>query len=377
MKRPSRAIAAFAATAALFSVVLLREASAESSFGVGGLVKQGASFRTGIFPWSGGILGSSTSLDLDMSGSKEDTAFSASGSLSLLSGAESRALWGSMALDPGSAFAIISNPVFDPGDSPPAPAPDAMFVLKLRQVSVSWNPGSLSLESGYTTANWGQGKAFSPADFFAEIDIASGQPERRSKLLFRASWFPGPLSRIDLVASPQIHGPALAAARGYGLAGDTLALGISAGYQAPYSGEPSFALSGFEASLDLPWFSPYLEAAFRLPMDGSLDLGELQATFMAGSTAKIGSLHLLGEWLWKISPAPDFSVFALATYPFDEWISLAAPLSFDPDTGALSAGLALSAAELWGLDFSIGAQGAKDGTGRWTLGFSLQMQTRF
>ena len=373
MNRTIRAFAALALAAACVLANPPPHAYAQDGIQVAVKARQSASFASSLSAPCLGRFGTGTSLDFDFSGQKGPASTSVAGSLSLLSGGEAQALWGSLVLDPGKVFGVLLAPDFDPGLA----APQSASILSLRELSISLEQGPFSFETGYTLANWGQGKAFSPADYFADIDYSSGRPERRSKVLFRASFFPGSLSRIDIVAAPEILSPGIIAARAYGLVTDTLALGASIGYKTGVPGTSSSVLGGLELGFDLPWFSPYGEAALRLPLDGSPQFSEIKSSFMAGAVAKLGSLTLLGEYSYEPQGSARHRIFGLASYPLDEWLSLSVPLSLYPDAGALSFGLTLAAADLWGLDIASAALFSKDGIGNWSMALSSQLSVGF
>jgi hypothetical protein len=369
----NRAFAALALAGAWGLAFPLAGTFAQDGVQIAGKARQSAAFASSISTPGAGSFGTGTSLDLDFRGQKGPASISVAGSLSLLSGREAQALWGSFILDPGKVFGVLITPDFDPS----LPAPRIAGILKLRELAIGLEQGPFSFETGYTLANWGQGKAFSPADFFADIDYSTGQPERRSKVLFRASFFPGPLSRIDIVATPEILGPGIVAARAYGLVADTLALGASIGYKSGFSSSSPSIMGGIELGFDLPWFSPYGEAALRLPLDGSPQFSAIEASVMTGATAKLGSLTFLAEYSYEAQGAAKHRIFGLASYPFDEWLSLSLPLSLFPDTGGLSFGLTLAAADLWGLDIASAALVSRDGTGDWSMSFSSQLAIGF
>jgi hypothetical protein len=373
MSRMNRAFAVLALASALVLANPPAGTFAQDGIQIAGKARQGVSFASSLSTPDTGSFGTGTSLDLDFRGQKGSASISFAGSLSMLSGRDVQAMWGSFLLDPGKVFGVLITPDFDPTLASPRTA----GILKLRELAIGLEQGPFSFETGYTLANWGQGKAFSPADFFADIDYSSGQPERRSRVLFRASCFPGPLSRIDIVAAPEILSPGIVAARAYGLVAETLALGASIGYKSSFSSPSPSILGGIELGFDLPWFSPYGEAALRLPLEGSPQFSDIEASFMAGATAKLGSLTFLGEYSYESQGAAKHRIFGLASYPFDEWLSLSLPLSLYPDTGALSLGFTLSAADLWGLDIASSAFVSRDGTGNWSMSLSSQLAIGF
>ncbi len=153
---------------------------------------------------------------------------------------------------------------------------------RLDELALAWDIGPFAFEAGKTIANWGVGKAFSPADFFAEFDYSSGTPSRRSSLLARATWFAGATSRVDLVYAPYAASAnalagdagsggavpsatptsAIIAARAYATAFDSLAFALAAGFRGAAESSPASLLGALEATFDLPFVSPYGEASF-------------------------------------------------------------------------------------------------------------------
>ena len=229
---------------------------------------------------------------------------------------------------------------------------NSSFILALDDLALSWDMGAFAFELGKTYVNWGLGKAFSPADFFTEIDFSSGSPSLRSKFLGRATWFPGNTTRIDLVGDPYATiGPTLAA-RVYTTAFDSLAFSASAGIRDATDSSSLNLLGAIEATFDLPFLSPYGEAAVQLPVD---DPAAAAISLLGGAMARAGDLTLLGEYLFSPRASLRHSIFAQATLPVDEWISLSAPLLYYPEPGSLSTGISLAASGLDGFDLGITA----------------------
>ncbi|MCE1197059.1 hypothetical protein LWX53_11250, partial [bacterium] len=314
--------------------------------------------------------GAATSLSLGLAAQRGSASLRASVLLSLLYGDDAAAQWAALAASPGTADLILMAPAFDLS----AAAPDAAVILSLGELALRWDSGAFAFAAGKTYANWGVGKAFSPADFFAEFDYSSGTPARRSKLIAGASWFPGATTRVDLVADPWAAAGAAAALRVYSTAFDTLAYAAALGFRAAAGSAPERLIGSAEASLDLPFASPYAEAALSLPMDGS---GDFSWTIMAGATARLGDLAMLGEYRFDPGAADRHAIFAQASLPVDEWISLSAPILYYPDSGVFSASLAAAVSDVAGLDLGAALSASRSPASIWSAKLSLSALLSF
>ncbi|PKL05994.1 MAG: hypothetical protein CVV53_06610 [Spirochaetae bacterium HGW-Spirochaetae-9] len=334
-------------------------AGAAEELALHGYVQQAASTMT---PLSGNLsfkAGASTTLALTLDARHDSAALRVSLHFSILYGVESANQWASLLAFPDAAAFILMTPDFDPL----AAAPDTVFLLALDDLALRWDLGSLAFEVGKTYANWGLGKAFSPADFFAEFDYASGAPARRSKFLGRATWFPGSTARIDLVCDPYAaEGPTLAA-RAYATAFDSLAFSAAAGLRDPVGSSSLTFLGALETTFDLPFVSPYGEAAILTPLD---DPAAADFHLLGGAMARAGNLTMLGEYLFSPGAPVQHSVFAQASLPVDEWISLSAPLLYYPEPGSLSTGISLAVNGLEGFDLGMTALAARAASHSWS-----------
>lgn len=247
------------------------------------------------------------------------------------------------------------------------------FILALDDLALRWDLGSFAFEAGKTYANWGLGKAFSPADFFAEFDYSSGTPSRRSKFLGRATWFPGDTTRIDLVGDPYASIGSTLAARVYATAFDSLAFSASAGLRDATDSSLNL-LGAIEATFDLPFLSPYGEAAVQLPVD---DPAAAAISLLGGAMARAGDLTLLGEYLFSPGASQRQGIFAQASLPVDEWISLSMPFLYYPESGSLSTGVSLAANGLAGLNLGITALATRTVPPSWSGKLALSARFDF
>jgi hypothetical protein len=345
--------------AAFFAAAFAFAAEPTESLRISGQVSQGASAST---PLSGALAfsgGTASSLSLSLEANRASASLRASAHIAVLAGDEASRYWASALAYPARALLVLSAPAFDPS----AAAPGTMSVLSLDELSLRWDSGPFAFEAGKTYANWGLGKAFSPADFFAEFDYSAGTPARLSRLIARATWFPSASSRIDLVCDPFAAAGSTAAARAYATAFDSLALSVAGGYRGAAGTEPEKILGALEATFDLPFLSPYGEAAATMALDGS---GAFSYSLLAGGTTRIGDATFLGEYLFSPDASPRHSVYALAGLKLDDWVSLSIPVLCYPETGSLTAGLAFAAADLAGLDCSLGASASRSALGAWS-----------
>jgi hypothetical protein len=358
-----------AACAALAGAEPASNAAAEGAT-ISGRLRQSASLSS---PITGGISmsgGAATSLTLGLAARRGSASLRASIQLGLLYGDDAATQWAALAAASGTADLILMAPAFDASLS----APDAALLLSLNELALRWDSGAFAFMAGKTYANWGVGKAFSPADFFAEFDYSSGAPARRAKFIAGASWFPGATTRLDLVADPWAAAGAAAAMRLYSTAFDTLAWAAAFGFRAAAGSSPERLIGSAEASLDLPFASPYAEAAASLALDGS---GGLSWSAMAGIATRLGDLALFGEYRFDPDAADRHGAFAQASLPVDEWLTLSAPLLYYPDSGAFSASLAASVGDVAGLDLGATLSASRSPSSSWSAKLSLSALLSF
>ncbi len=345
--------------AALTTAGVAAQAGAAEELTLRGHVIQTASAMT---PLSGNLsvkAGASTTLALSLDARHDSASLRASLHCSILYGEEPVNQWASLAAFPDAAAFVLMTPDFDPL----AAVPDSMFLLALDDLALRWDLESFAFEAGVTYVNWGLGKAFSPADFFAEFDYGSGTPARRPKFLGRATWFPASTARIDLVCDPySSEGPTLAA-RAYLTAFDSLAFAAAAGLRDKTGSSSAIFLGAFETTFDLPFISPYGEAAVQFPVDNP---AAVEPSLLGGAMARAGNLSLLGEYLFSPGASPKHGIYAQATLPVDEWLSLSAPFLYYPESGTLSTGISLAASGLDGFDLSITASAARAVSHSWS-----------
>ena len=314
--------------------------------------------------------GAATSITLVLDAMRGSASLRASGHFSLLYGDEVANLWTSLIAYPDGAMSLLMTPAFDPANPPP----ETIALFALDEASLSWDIGPFAFEAGKTYANWGVGKAFSPADFFAEFDYSTGNPARRSKLIARATWFADATSRIDLVYDPYAAAGATLAVRAYATAFDALAGSVAAGIREADESSPRSFLAAIETSFDLPFVSPYAEAAFTLPLDGS---SPASWSLLGGGMARVGDFALLGEYLFTPAAITKHSIFAQASLPIDEWLSFSLPLLYYPESGALTSGLALTASDIAGLALGISATATRSASQSWSGKLSFSARTDF
>lgn len=357
---------------------------------ISGQVQQTASVATaqsGAASFSGGA---ATSLSLALDARRASASLRASLHFSVLYGNEAAALWTTLAASPSAGSSLLMAPAFDAA----AAAPECLALLALDELALAWDIGPFAFEAGKTIANWGVGKAFSPADFFAEFDYSSGTPSRRSSLLARATWFAGATSRVDLVYAPYAASAnalagdagsggavpsatptsAIIAARAYATAFDSLAFALAAGFRGAAESSPASLLGALEATFDLPFVSPYGEASFTAALDGSKAIAY---SLLGGGQARIGDASLLAEYLYSPQAAAAHSVFAQAGLPIDEWISISAPLLYYPESGALTVAVNLAASDIAGLSLAITASASRSNLQAWSGKLALSARTSF
>lgn len=356
---------------------------------ISGQVRQTASVATALSGGASFTGGAATSLSLALDARRASASLRASLHFSVLYGNEAAALWATLAASPSAGSSLLMAPAFDAA----AAAPECLALLALDELALAWDIGPLALEAGKTIANWGVGKAFSPADFFAEFDYSSGSPSRRSGLLARATWFAGATSRIDLVYAPYAASAnalagagsgggapgstptsAIVAARAYATAFDSLAFALAAGFRGAAGTSPASLLGALEATFDLPFVSPYGEASIAAALDGSKTIAY---SLLGGSQARIGDASLLAEYLYSPQAAAAHSVFAQAGLPIDEWISISAPLLYYPESGALTVAATLAASDIAGLSLAVTASASRSSAQAWSGKLALSARTSF
>jgi len=139
------------------------------------------------------------------------------------------------------------------------------------------------------------------------------------------------------------------------------------------SSSPTF-LGALETTFDLPFISPYGEAAIQLPVDNP---AATEISLLGGAMARAGDLTLLGEYLFSPRASLRHSIFAQATLPVDEWISLSAPLLYYPEPGSLSTGISLAASGLDGFDLGITALATRAISHSWSGKLALSALRAF
>jgi len=345
-------------------------AEAADGITLSGHAQQTATVAT---PFSGGTSfsgGAATSITLVLDARRDSASLRASMHFSVLYGDEAEKLWTSLRASPAEALSLLLAPAFDPA----SPAPETIALFALDDAALSWDIGPFAFEAGKTYANWGVGKAFSPADFFAEFDYSTGTPTRRSKLIARATWFTGATSRVDLVYDPFAASGSSFAARAYVTAFDSLACSAAAGFREAAGGSPRNLLGAIETSFDLPFASPYAEAALAIPLDG---FSAISFSLLGGMVARAGDITMLGEYLYQPAAAIQHGIFAQASLPVDEWLSLSIPLLCYPESGALTSGLSLTASDIAGLDLGMTVTATRSVSQSWSGKLSLLARTSF
>ena len=345
-------------------------AEAADGIALSGHVQQSASVAMSFLGDPSPSAGGASSLALALDASRGSTSFRASVHFALLCGNEAAFLWSSLQLSPGKALAFLMAPPFEPASA----APETIALLALDDLALRWDSGAFAFEAGKTYANWGLGKAFSPADFFAEFDYSSGSPARLSKLIARATWFPGSASRVDLVYDPYAEAGATLAARAYIATFDSLAFSAEVGLRAAAGASPQSFLGAIEATFDLPFASPYGEAAVVLPLDGS---AAVSWSLLGGGIARIGGATMVGEYLFSPEATTHHSFFAQIGAPIDEWASISLPLFYYPESGMLTAGITVSASDIEGLDLGLTVAASHSASQAWSGKLSLTARADF
>lgn len=316
--------------------------------------------------------GSASTLDGALEISEGSFTIRLAGRLSILYGSRAAYARAALSLDPDSRIGVLTSPGFDPAAYDPTVPDTSWFTtLSLSEAVLSLSAGSIAAEAGKTIVNWGVGTAFSPADFFSDIDYSGGSPARRSSLIGRLSWFPGAVSRVELAVEPFSAQGATYAARGYSITGDSLAVAIEAGFR---QGSPSRFLAALELSADIPVISPYMELATFYALDGS---GDLTFKAMAGAQSRIGDLSLVAEYAYDAASASAHRAFIRAALPLGDWVSIALPAIIDFSQGSFSSGLIVSVPDLQGISLSLSASAARSAAGSWSAGADLSARASF
>jgi hypothetical protein len=94
-------------------------------------------------------------------------------------------------------------------------------------------------------------------------------------------------------------------------------------------------------------------------------------SLLVGAATRIGDATFLGEYLFSPEANIKHSVYAQAGAKLDDWLSLSLPALYYPETGSLTAGLALAAADLGGLDWSLGTWASRAASGAWSCKLAL------
>jgi hypothetical protein len=370
--RPSLAVkllAPLVAAWALTAVCLAQEPE------FGGSVEQSAGVALPLYGSFAPTFGSATSIDGTFALARDSISVKLSGRLSILYGSKASNARAALALDPDSRIGVLTSPGYDPDTYNPAVPDGSWFAsLSLKEAVLSFSVRNLALEAGKTIVNWGVGTAFSPADFFSDIDYSGGSPSRQSSLIGRLSWFPSPVSRLDIAAEPFSAKGATYAARGYSIAGDRLAFAVEAGYRRGISPAPDLALAALELSLDLPFVSPYGEISTGISLDGS---GEISIKAMAGAQTRIGDLSLLAEYGYDDSSSSTHRAFLRAALPLGDWVTIAAPFIIDFSAGSFTSGLVVAVPDLEGIALSLSASASLSAMGTWSTTADLSARAAF
>jgi len=306
---------AFAAV--LLFLASLTGVSAQESLNLSAQIKTKATLYSKIATPSSITIGSAAGLSLLLEGARERASFRARARLSLLQGKEAANLWLALGL-PRSGDFLLTAPAFDLTST----APSALLAFALEELALRSHAGPLSFEAGLSHANWGLGKAFSPADYFTDIDYSSGTPSRRSTLLAKASWYPGPVSSLELVITPYSRIGKALALHGYTTIFEAVTFAASAGLREAAGSSTGLLIGGAELSIDLPYTSPYGEAVACLDPDKGW---KLEYSIMGGAETRLGDVSLMGEYLFAPHQSAVHSIYVAAAWKIDEWFSLALP----------------------------------------------------
>ena len=344
---------------AILSVTPICKAGTQDSMTISGQVRQSASVSAALPGLTAISGGAASTLALNLEANRESASVRASAHISILGGEKATLFWASALASPGKAVWLLAAPSFDPAAS----IPSRMVILSLEELSLRWDTGPFNFEAGRTFANWGVGKAFSPADFFSEFDYSSGTPTRLSKLLARATWFPGATSRVDIVCDPYAEAGFTLAARAYTTAFGSLALSVATGLREAAGPSPRRVLGAIEASCDLPFVSPYGETSVTVPLDNP---AAMSWSMLAGGTTQLAGATIVGEYLFSPEASVRHSLYVQAVLPLDDWIALSVPALGYPESGILATGLTLTASGIAGLDWALSASANRSASGAWS-----------
>jgi hypothetical protein len=310
--------------------------------------------------------GGAAGLEFLLEGFGEKSSFRAGARLSLLQGNEAAALWRSLGLPGARNDYLLMTPDFDPGASGP---PSAIMALALEELALRGYGGPFSFEAGLSQVNWGAGRAFSPADYFTDIDYSSGTVSRRPALIVKATWYPGPVSSLELVLTPYSRLGKALALRGYSTIFDTATIAVSAGLKEAPGSSVGLFLGAVEFSIDLPYVSPYGEGTVTLDPENGW---KQEYSAMVGAETRIADLSLMGEYLFSPQGAAEHSVYAALAWKIDEWFSLAIPLLYVPSQENLSIGASLAASGSGSMQYEAGLSCEKKSGSDWFLGLVVQ-----
>lgn len=319
--------------------------------------------------------GSSSSLDGALEFSHGVASIKLSGRLSILYGSRATNARAALALDPDSRIGVLTSPGYNPETYDPTNPDSSWFTtLALNEAVMSFSYDKMSVEIGKTIVNWGVGTAFSPADFFSDIDYAGGSPSRRSSFLGRLSWFPGPVSRVDIAAEPFSYTGATYALRGYSIIGDAVAFAIEAGYRQGIAPSSSLIIAAVELSLDIPVISPYGEIATSFELGGSR---KLSYKALAGAQSRIGNLSLMAEYCYNDTLTSLHKAFLRAALPLGDWVNLAVPAFIDFTSGSFSSGLIVAIPDFEGIALALSVSASRSASGNWSAGADLSARASF
>jgi hypothetical protein len=340
------------------------------SFSFGGEIHQGVSAKVHIDSTPSVIPGATTSLQFRFRADNESVTVRAGGKISLLYGNDAENLWVFIGLDPTKSFGSIMNPSY----SLVASVPEFITLLSITELSFSWSEASLVFEAGLSKTNWGLGQAFSPSDFFADFDYSSGRPERKPSLLAKVSWFPSSTTRVDFVARPPFGEGATIASRLYGLIAGTLAGGVSLGVRSAWDANPIRLLTACEIVFDLPYVTPYGECSVVIPLEGIV---QPYISTLAGMTASLGKLVIIGEYLYAQSEQVQHKIFGLASLSIDDWTSVSIPVFFFPETASFSSGIGLTLSDVGGITISLSGSLTRSPLDSWAGTMGIALSTAF
>ncbi len=366
MKGSAALAAAFFFLAPLFGAAAEEGVRREQSIRVSTQVNTKASLYSRVAAPFSVSTGGAAGLDFLLEGFGEKSSFRAGARLSLLQGNEAADLWRSLGLPGARNDYLLMTPAFDPGASGP---PSAIMALALEELALRGYAGSFSFEAGLSQVNWGAGKAFSPADYFTDIDYSSGTVSRRPALIAKATWYPGPVSSLELVLTPSSRLGKALAMRGYSTIFDAATIAVSAGLREAPGSSVGLLLGAAELSIDLPYISPYGEATITLDPGNAW---KQEYSVMGGAETRIVDLSLMGEYLFSPQGTAEHSVYAALAWKIDEWFSLAIPLLYVPSLESLSLGASLAASGSGSIQYKAGLSCKKSSSSDWLLGLVVQ-----